>query len=50
MMCVQLVNSTIWYPEGIIENQLVRFKDTFILVDFVVLDMEDDPGISVILG
>ena len=50
MMCVQLVNSTIRYPEGIIENQLVRFKDTFILMDFVVLDMEGDLGISLILG
>ena len=49
IMCVHLVNSTIRYPEGIIESLLVRVKDTFILMDFVVLDMEGDLGISLIL-
>ena len=49
MMCVQLADSTVRYPEGIIENLLVRVKDTFILTDFVVLDMEGDLGIMLIL-
>jgi hypothetical protein len=38
------------YPEGIVKNLLVRVKDSFILADFVVLDMEEDLGISLILG
>jgi hypothetical protein len=32
-----------------VENLLVRVKDSFILADFVVLDMEGDWGISLIL-
>jgi len=49
MMCVQLADSTVRYPEGIVENLLVRVKDTFILTDFVVLDMEGNLGIPLIL-
>jgi hypothetical protein len=40
-MCVQLADLTIQYPEGIVKNLLLRVKDSFILVDFVVLDMEE---------
>ena len=50
MMCVQLANSTIRYPEGIVQNLLVQVKDIFIFPDFVILDMEGDLGISLILG
>jgi hypothetical protein len=32
-----------------VENLLVRVKHSFILADFVVLDMEGDLGISLIL-
>jgi hypothetical protein len=49
-MCVQLADSTIWYPEGIVKNLLVQVEDSFILADFVVLDMEGDLGILLILG
>jgi hypothetical protein len=49
-MCVQLVNSTVRYPEGVVENLMVKVRNTFILVDFVVLDMEGDLGIPLILG
>jgi len=50
MMCIQLADSTIRYPEGIVQNLLVQVNDTFIVADFVVLDMEGDLGISLILG
>jgi hypothetical protein len=33
-----------------VKNLLVRVTDSFILADFVVLDMEGDLGISLILG
>ena len=49
MMCVQLADSTVRYPERIVENLLVRVKDTFILTNFVVLDMEGNLGIPLIL-
>ena len=38
------------YPEGVVENLMVKVKNTFILVDFVVLDMQRDLGITLILG
>ena len=49
-MCVQLADSTIRYPEGAVERLMVKVKNTYILVDFVVLDMEGDLGIPLILG
>ena len=49
-MCVQLVDSTIRYLEGDVEMLMVKVKNTYILVDFVVLDMEGDLGIPLILG
>ena len=49
-MCVQLADSTIQYPEGIAKNVLVRVRDSFVLADFVVMDIEGDLGIEVILG
>src|SRR6185436_9380992 len=44
-MCVQLADSTIRYPEGIAKN-----IDSFILADFMVMDIEGDLGIELILG
>ena len=49
-MCVELADSTVRYPEGVVENLMVKVRNTFILVDFVVLDMEGDLGIRLILG
>ena len=49
-MCVQLADSTVRYPEGVVENLMVKVKNMYILVDFVVLDMEGDLGIPLIIG
>jgi hypothetical protein len=49
-MCVQLADSTIRYPEGIAKNILVLMRDSFVLADFVVMDIEGDLGIELILG
>ena len=49
-MVVQLADSTIRYPEGIVENMLVRVRDSFILANFVVMDIEGDLGVELILG
>ena len=49
-MSVQLADSTIQYPEGIAKNVLVRVWDSFILADFIVMDIEDDLRIELILG
>ena len=39
------LSPTIRYPEGIVHNLLVQVKETFIVTDFVVLDMEGNLGI-----
>jgi len=49
-MCVLLADSTIRYPEEIAKNVLVRMRDSFVLADFVVMDIEGDLGIELILG
>ena len=49
-MCVQLADSTVRYPKGVVGNIMVKVKNTYILVDFVVLDMKGDLGIPLILG
>ena len=38
-MLVQLADSTIRYPEGIAEHIFVQVRDSFVLADFVVMDM-----------
>ena len=49
-ICVQLADSTVRYPEGVVKNLMVKVKNTYILVDFIVLDMEGDLGIPSYLG
>ena len=49
-MYVELADSTVRYPEGFVENLFAKVRNTFILADFVVLDMEGDLGIPLILG
>ena len=49
-MLVRLADSSIRYPEGIVENILVRVRDSFILANFVVMDIEGDLGVELILG
>ncbi|XP_039797571.1 uncharacterized protein LOC120662503 [Panicum virgatum] len=49
-MHLQLVDSSVRYPEGIAEDVPVRVRDYFIPVDFVVLDMEISKETLLILG
>ena len=49
-MCVQLADSTIRYPKGIAEHIFVRVRDSFIIADLVVMDMEGHHGVDLILG
>ena len=49
-MLIQLADSTIRHPEGIVENIYVRIRNCFILVNFVVLNMDGDLGLDLILG
>jgi hypothetical protein len=49
-MCLQLADQSLRYPVGITENILVKIREFFILVDFVVLDMQPNSRVSLILG
>ena len=48
-MCLQLVNQSVRYPVGIAKNILVKIKKLFVLVDFVVLDVQQDMKTPLIL-
>jgi hypothetical protein len=47
-MTVQLADSSIKYPEGIIQNLLVNVRGSYVFEDFVVLDTKEE--IPLILG
>ena len=49
-MNIQLVDRSIRYPRGIIEDVLVKIDKFIFPIDFVVLDMEEDSDIPLILG
>ncbi|XP_073121533.1 uncharacterized protein [Henckelia pumila] len=49
-MSLQLADSSIKYPRGIIEDVLVKVDKFIFSVDFVVLDMEEDLDMPLILG
>jgi hypothetical protein len=47
---VQLANSTIRHPQGIIHNIAVKVQGDYVFADFVVLDALGDAEMSLILG
>ncbi|XP_022889197.1 uncharacterized protein LOC111404652 [Olea europaea var. sylvestris] len=49
-LTLQLVDKSIAYPKGIIEDVLVNADKCIFPMDFVVLDMEEDDKVPLILG
>jgi hypothetical protein len=47
---VQITNSSIRHPKGIVESLLVNVKGSYVFTNFLILDMKDDGGILLILG
>lgn len=47
---LQLVDKSITYPRGLIEDVLIKVEKFIFLVDFIVLDMEEDEEKPLILG
>nr|XP_023894290.1 uncharacterized protein LOC112006229 [Quercus suber] len=47
---LQLVDRSIKYPRGVIENVLVKVDKFIFPADFIVLDMDEDEEIPLILG
>jgi len=38
------------YPVGVLEDVPIKVGDLYVMIDFVILEMEDDMRTSVILG
>ncbi|KAK5785234.1 hypothetical protein PVK06_039799 [Gossypium arboreum] len=49
-MSIQLVDKTIRFPRGIIEDVVVKFDKFIFPIDFIVLDIDEDSNTSLILG
>ncbi|GJZ64192.1 reverse transcriptase domain-containing protein [Tanacetum coccineum] len=49
-MSIQLVDRSIKHPIGVCENLLVKVSKFIFLVDFVVLEMDEDELVLIILG
>ncbi|KAK5784595.1 hypothetical protein PVK06_039121 [Gossypium arboreum] len=49
-MSIQLVDKTIRFPRGIIEDVLMKVDKFIFPVDFVILDIEEDNNTPLILG
>ena len=49
-MFIQLADSTVRHPEGIVKNIYLRIRNCFVLADFVVLNMDGDLGLDLIHG
>ncbi|XP_016168330.1 uncharacterized protein LOC107610852 [Arachis ipaensis] len=45
-----MIDKSIKYAHGIVENVLVKVRKFFLLADFVILDMEEDDNALIILG
>jgi len=48
-MCLQLADQSVCYTAEIAENILIKIRDFFILVDFMVLDIQEERKIPLIL-
>lgn len=48
-MSIQLANRSIKYPQGIVENVVVKVDKFVFLVNFVILDMDEDKKVPLIL-
>ncbi|KAJ0857462.1 putative aspartic peptidase domain superfamily [Helianthus annuus] len=49
-MSIQLAYRSIKYPQGVVENLLVKVRDFVFPADFIILDMEEDTEVPLILG
>jgi hypothetical protein len=49
-MCLQLADQSLCYPKGILEDAIIRVGQSYVPVDFVVLETRGDERALVILG
>ncbi|XP_057719974.1 uncharacterized protein LOC130934411 [Arachis stenosperma] len=49
-IALELAERTFKFPHGVVEDLLVKVGELIFPADFVVLDMEEEPNTSIILG
>ena len=49
-MTLQMVDKTLAQPKGILEDVLIKVGKFIFLVDFVVIDIEEDKQVPLLLG
>jgi hypothetical protein len=49
-MHLQLADQSICYPEGVLEEAIVRVGQSYVPIDFVVMETEGDERAPIILG
>lgn len=49
-MTLQLANHLITRPYGVVEDVLVKLKQSTFLMDFVIMDIEEDVETPLIMG
>ena len=49
-MTIHMANRSVTQPRGFLEDILVKIMKFIFPIDFVVLDMKEDPNVPIILG
>ena len=49
-MTLQMADRTMAQPEGVLEDVLIKVGKFIFLVDFVIMDMEEDTQVPLLLG
>jgi hypothetical protein len=49
-MCLQLVDQSLCYPKGVLEDAIILVGQLYVPVDFVVLEIGGDEKAPIILG
>jgi hypothetical protein len=49
-MRLQLADQTMCYPEGVLEDVIIRVGQSYVLVDFMVVEIGGDERAPIILG
>jgi len=45
-----MADQTIQFPKGLARDILIKIKNTYVAVDFIVLDMGSNTDVPIILG
>ena len=49
-ICLQLVDQSLYYPKGVLKDAIVQVGQSYVPIDFMVLETCGDVGAPIILG